>query len=77
MELNYQYFLVILQLILNLIQIRQKVHFIDLWESPLKKVKSEHLSSKLIVGCDFNATIGKDCTPDRWVCWKQSRFIPN
>ena len=32
------------------------------------KVKSEHPSFKLIVGGDFNATIGNDCAPDQWGC---------
>ena len=33
-----------------------------------KSVKSDHPSFKLIVGGDFNATIGKDCEPDQWEC---------
>ena len=32
------------------------------------KVKKEHPSFKLIVGGDFNATIGKDCVPEQWDC---------
>jgi len=33
-----------------------------------KTVKSEHASFKLIVGGDFNATVGKDCEPEKWTC---------
>ena len=33
-----------------------------------KTVKSDHPSFKLIVGGDFNATVGKDCEPEKWAC---------
>ena len=32
----------------------------------IKNIKSEHPSFKLIVGGDFNATVGRDCEPDKW-----------
>jgi len=34
----------------------------------IKSIKSEHPSFKLIVGGDFNATVGNDCEPDKWTC---------
>ena len=44
----------------------------DLFYSTLlkatKSIKSEHPSFKLIVGGDFNATVGKDCEPEKWPC---------
>ena len=33
-----------------------------------KTIKSDHPSFKLIVGGDFNATVGKDCEPEKWAC---------
>ena len=32
----------------------------------IKNIKLEHPSFKLIVGGDFNATVGRDCEPDKW-----------
>ena len=32
----------------------------------IKTIKLEHPSFKLIVGGDFNATVGRDCEPDKW-----------
>ena len=44
----------------------------DLFYSTLlkatKNIKSEYPSFKLIVGGDFNATVGKDCEPEKWPC---------
>ena len=31
-------------------------------------VKTEYSSFKLIIGGDFNATIGRDCEPEKWIC---------
>ena len=33
----------------------------------IKSIKLEHPSFKLIVGGDFNATVGRDCEPDKFV----------
>ena len=44
----------------------------DLFYSTLlkatKNIKSNYPSFKLIVGGDFNATVGKDCEPEKWPC---------
>ena len=34
----------------------------------VKDVKSKYPSHKLIIGGDFNATIGTDCEPEKWTC---------
>ena len=45
-----------------------KDEFYNSLSKAISSTKKDHPSFKLVVGGDFNATIGRDCEPEKWEC---------
>ena len=67
MGLNFLFFLVTHQLTKSYSE-QTKDAFYKTLGGATTKVKTEHPSFRLVVGGDFNATIGKDCSSEQWEC---------
>ena len=50
----------------------QKNTFYRTFKKATSTIKTEYPSYKLIIGGDFNATIGDDCDPEKWNCVGQN-----
>ena len=66
MELSCQFFLATPHTDTKVYSDTTKAAFYSTLSKAIKTIKLEYPGFKLIVGGDFNATIGRDCERDKW-----------